>query len=110
MSGVIVASNGLAFAPEKADAPGEISGLYRRVGQNVLLMERDGTPFALACFNDDQGRPGRGDGFMVSAGLCDGRLRYSFALTTRDEARLGLADARFSEQRQFAKSLRAGLQ
>jgi hypothetical protein len=87
--------NGMGFAHAKTpaeDRPAEISGIYETQRGGVLLMEQDGSPFALVCGNDDYGRPWRGRGFIVSAYRADdGRVRYLFSTDTRTVHRLGLS-------------------
>lgn len=89
--------NGQAFARAprvRAGTPltplGGTAGWYKPGVNGVLLMNPDGTPFAFASRN--------GGGFLVSAHMYDGRVRYMFSMTSRDEERLGATTMRDSHE------------
>jgi len=89
-----------ARAPRKrAGTPLEpkpgFDGWFKPSVSGVLLLRPDGTPSVFASANDG--------GFMVSAHLFHGRVRYLFSTTASDEAEFGLGS--FSASCAAAQSL-----
>jgi len=87
--------NGQAFARAPRTRTGgsltplaDTAGWYKPAARGVLLMEPAGSLFAFASRNDG--------GFIVSAHLYNGRVRYMFGLASTDEARLGVHTMRDS--------------
>lgn len=104
----IITANGLAFAHARTaerDIPGEVTGLYDVRRGGVLLTERDGSPIALACGNDDSGRAWRGSGFFVTVSRHEDRLWFAYSTTTQTQHRLGLQRATASQEQEIAHAL-----
>ena len=102
--GTVIEVNGLRFAkaPRRSIAklqgidplPG-FDGWFKAGVSGVLLMRPNGEPFAFASANDC--------GFLVSAHLWRGQVRYLFSTTEREERTLGITG--YAQGNEVARSI-----
>lgn len=99
--------NGTYYVPKPSDVVGTLftpggtaSGTYRKGPGGVTLFNLQGEPFAFIVDNRHR------ENFFVSCSRqADGRVRYMFTTTTRDEHALGLHQIGYAAGIELARSM-----
>ena len=98
------ARNDSEFTDSLFENGGTCVGYYKPTKRGIQLMDHQKTLFAFVVNNRHN------EQFFVSAGRNDdGRIRYSYALTSKDERFLGMDSMRYGEKISLAEKLIEGV-